>query len=897
MSIRNLKYLFTPESIAVIGASNRPHRVGTVITRNLLKGGFSGPIMPVNPKYKAVSGVLAYPDINDLPIAPDLAIICTPPLSVPDLIDNLGKRGTRAVVVVTAGLGRALKKGEKTVQEAMLEAARRRGVRVLGPNCLGLLVPESGLNASFSHVSALPGAIGFISQSGALATTVLDWASSKGIGFSHFISLGDAADVDFDDILDYLAADPSTKAILMYIESIHHRRNFMSAARAAARSKPVIVIKAGRVAEGARAAASHTGAMAGSDMVFDAAISRAGMLRVYNFNELFAAVETLARYPVPIKADRLLVITNGGGPGVMAVDSLIASGGHLAELSRETIAELDKVLTPNWSRANPVDIIGDAPGARYTDALKILFNAPEADALLVMHAPTAITSSLEVAQAVIELYNNLKDHHKKFMLTNWLGEEAVREARFLFSGAGIPSYRTPEGAVRAFMHLVRYRQNNDILMQTPPSTPTEFTPDIPAARKVIENAIGNGNSVLSEPEAKKVLSAYGIPTVETYVVETAREAGMAAVRAGFPVALKIHSHDISHKSDVRGVVLDLETEEDVVAAAESMLPRINRLLPQAKVHGFTVQRMAYRTFAHELIIGMATDPVFGPVILFGQGGTAVEVIGDRAIALPPLNMNLARELISRTRVFKLLKGYRDQPPANLDAICLTLMQVAQLTIDIPEIMEIDINPLFAGPDEVLAVDARISVEPATGSGAKRLAIRPYPQELEENVMLKSGRKVLLRPIRPEDEANHYIFLSKLTHEDSYSRFFRIIGKMSHNEMARLTQIDYDREMAFIATALNGQGDPETLGVVRTFFHLDNTVADFMIVVRSDQQRQGLGRKLMEKMILYCRKRGILEIVGDILIKNKRMFELTESLGFKQHSCLNGHAVRVCLRLR
>ncbi len=881
MSVRNLEYLFRPKSVAVIGASNRPQRVGTVLMRNLLEGGFEGPIMPVNPKHASVAGVLAYPDIASLPLVPDLAVICTPAPTVPGLVDELGRRGTRAAIVITAGLGRHQDAEGVSLQQRLRETARTHGMRLVGPNCLGLLVPGSGLNASFSHVRAQPGQIGFVSQSGALATSILDWAGSKNIGFSHFVSLGDALDVDFGDALDYLAGDPGTKAILLYIESIHERRTFMSAARAAARIKPVVVIKAGRVAEGAQAAASHTGALAGADNVYDAAISRAGMLRVYDFHELFAAVETLARsVSVRPRGERLAIMTNGGGPGVMAVDRLIDLGGTLAKLAPETIEKLDAVLPATWSRGNPVDIIGDAPGSRYAAALEILLQAKELDAVLVMHAPTAIASSTEGAQAVLDTLEKMEGKHGKYVLTNWMGEVAVAEARGLFSTADIPTYRTPESAVGAYMHLVRYRRNQELLTQTPPSAPEDFKPATATARLVIESALAGSREMLGEAEAKAVFSAYAIPVVETHVAADPKSAGAAAQRMGFPVALKVLSDRISHKSDVGGVVLDLDTADAVVAAAEGILARVAEAYPDVPKPGFTVQKMARMKGAQELIIGATTDPIFGPVLLFGQGGTAVEVIADRAVALPPLNMSLAREMIRRTRVHKLLEGYRDTPAADLDAICLTLIKVAQLMIDLPEIVELDINPLFAGPEGVLALDARIKVAPAECSGPERLAIRPYPQDLEEKFALKDGREVLLRPIRPEDEEAHYTFLGKLAPQDIYYRFFGVINpRMEHREMARLTQIDYDREMAFIATTRGERGEPETLGVVRTLTDPDNTVAEYAIITRSDLKGQGLGRKLMQKMIDYCRTRGTREIVGQILPENRPMIGLARALGF------------------
>ncbi len=892
MSIHNLSYLFKPRSVALIGASDRPRAVGNVVMRNLLQGGFSGPIMPVNPKREAVSGVLAYPAVSSLPVVPDLGIICTPPATVPGIIEELGECGAHAAVLITAGLSNTLYTKGKMVAEATMEAARRHSLHILGPNCLGLMVPGIGLNASFSHQPASPGKIAFVSQSGALCTAVLDWAKPRGIGFSHFISLGDTADVSFGDVLDYLGTDPSTRAILLYIEFIKERRNFMSAARAAARNKPVMVIKSGRVAEGSRAAASHTGALAGSDAVYDAAFRRAGILRVYEIEELFAAVETLARARTIRQAARLAVLTNGGGIGVMVVDNLIEAGGRLAELSESTIAALDEVLPSNWSRANPIDIIGDAPPERYQSALKVLFDAPEVDTVLCMHAPVAISSATEIAQAVI----NMTEARKASLMTCWVGGEAVATAREKFAEAGLPTYETPGQAVQAFMHVVNYRRSQELLMQTPPSAPRDFTPATSTARLVIENVLAAGKSMVSEPEAKAVLAAYGIPTIETHIVRTPEEAAHVAERMDGRIALKILASELSHKSDVGGVALDLNGSCEVEKAAQEMLTRVMESCPQAKIDGFTVQRMASRRGAEELIVGVTSDPIFGPVILFGQGGTAVEAIGDRAVALPPLNMTLARDMISRTRVFNLLKGFRERPAANIEAICLTLIQVAQLIIDIPEIVELDINPLFVDPEGVMALDARMKVATANSLNTNRLAIRPYPKKLEETVTLRDKRRILLRPIRPEDEPNHHVFVSRLSKEDLHFRFFNRINKLPHSQMARLTQIDYDREMAFIATAPDERGQSQTLGVVRTISDPDNQCAEFAVVTRTDHKGLGLGRIMMDKMIRYCRSRGTSEMVGRVLANNVRMLKLAEQMGFDRHYQADDELFEVSLNL-
>ena len=888
MSVLNLDSLFQLRSMALIGASIKPRTVGNVVMQNLLKAGFKGPIFPVNPKYEAVEGIKAYRRVSLLPEAPELAVICTPAKTVPLLIAELGELGTRATVVLSAGFHEE----GAPLEMQLLRAAQPYGLRILGPNCVGLLVPKLGLNASFAHTNALPGHLALVSQSGALCTTLLDWARTNGIGFSHFISLGDSLDVDFADVLDYLGHELSTHGILLYIESIKLARKFMSAARAVSRNKPVLAIKAGRFAEGARAAASHTGALAGRDDVFDAALRRAGLLRVYELEELFDAAETLARAR-PSSGDRVVILTNGGGPGVLATDALIAAGGRLAELSLVTLKRLNERLPPMWSRSNPVDIIGDADGARYAETLKILAEDPNIDVILVLHVPTAIISSEEVARAVVTEIQRMN----RPVLLSWMGTEAVAKARTIFRELGIPSYDTPTKAVRALMYLINYRRNQALLMETPPSAPEQFAPDLDAARQVIEAVLNSGREMLTEPEAKAVLAAFGVPVVETHRVKDTEEAVAAAEALGYPVALKILSPDITHKSDVGGVVLDIEDSKALRAAAQGMLKRLGSQQPGARVLGFTVQKMARWPGAHELIIGVATDPIFGPVCLFGQGGTAVEVIGDKAVALPPLNLKLARELMARTRVFKLLQGYRDRKPANLAAIELTLIKVSQLIIDVLEITDLDINPLLADHRGVIALDARIRVARTDRKGASRLAIRPYPKELEEPIVLDSGRKVLLRPIRPEDEPAHLAFHNHLEPEDLYFRFFIAVSKFDHARLARFTQIDYDREMAFIATAPGEQGIPETLGVVRAVWDADNIEAEFAVVVRSDLKGHGLGQRLLEKLIRYCRERGTKRIVGQTLPQNTLMLHLAKKAGFRKEFLAKEGTVALSLELQ
>lgn len=876
MSIRNLKYLFQPKSIAVIGASNKPRSVGATVLQNLVIGGFAGPIMPVNPKYvnDELTGLEVYARVAQLPATPELAVICTPPKTVPGLISELGARGTKAAIVLTAGLAGVTDARGASIKDLMLAAAKPHLLRILGPNCVGLLAPGANLNASFAHTGALPGRIAFVSQSGAMVTGVLDWAKSRGIGFSKFISLGDGADVDFGDVLDYLASDPETHAIMLYMEAATAARKLMSAARAASRSKPTLVIKAGRAPEGAKAATSHTGALAGSDEVYDAAIRRAGMLRVYSTEDLFDAVETLARAR-PMYGNRLAIMTNGGGPGVMATDHLMIKKGHLAQLSEQTLLKLDPILPSNWSHGNPVDIIGDAPVERYVETLKVLLEAPEADATLFIHAPTAIVPSVDIASAVAPIAKKAGRN----VLACWLGGDAVAQARNTFSEAGIPIYETPEKAVRGFMQIVNYRRNQEVLMEVPTSFPACVMEDRAKAEDIVRTALFHSRQMLSEPEAKKVLAAYGIPVVETRTVRSAEEAEKVAQEIGFPVALKILSPDVIHKTDVGGVALDLDSPQAVRSVTTRMTNRLRELRPNARIQGFTVQSMARRPEGRELIIGVATDPVFGPVILFGHGGIEVEVTDDHAIGLPPLNMVLARDLISRTRVSRLLGGYRNRAPADIDAICRVLIQVSDMIVDIPEIVELDINPLVADAQGVIALDARISVAPAKGTGVDRLAIRPYPSELEEWITWQN-QPVLLRPIRPEDGPQHMEFFNALDPEDVRYRIFTRMRELQPSQLARLTQIDYDREMAFIASRKRDDGSFETLGVARAIADPNNATAEFAIIVRSDIKGKGLGSILMKKLVDYCRQRGIREIVGETLNYNRGLLTLVRKFGFK-----------------
>ena len=882
MSLTNLDSLFSPKAVAVIGATNDPANIGHLVMKNLMAGGFTGPVMPVSFEAEAIAGVLTYSTVADLPKTPDLAIICRPLQKAPALIAALRERGTRSVVLMGPGYARLDEKSRARLGAELLEAARPPAMRILGPKCMGLMVPSLNLNASLAHTASLPGRTAFLSQSDSLFTTVLDWAKSHGIGFSHMVSLGAQLDITFADIMDHLGADPLVRSILLYVESIHDARGFVSAARAASRNKPVLCLRPGQALHAALAElAAATGTAEGpqawtsTDEVYDVAFRRAGMLRVGSIDGLFDAAQTLSGAK-PVRGDRLAILVNGASAGLMAADALLAGGGRLAQFGDDTTLALDKLLGGAWDGGNPVGLRFDALAADWAEALKILFSDPGVDAALLLHVPFAGLPEVEVAQAVAQAAKKAK----RMVLTAWMGTESALRARAVFADAGVPTYETPEQAIRAFLYMVEFQKNQEMLIQTPDSLPTDFFPDTTGAREVCARALSEGRSALTASEAKDVLTAYGIPVVETKSVVSARDAVIAADELGYPVAVKLKSPQISQPQEVGGVVLDLDGPDKVWEAAASILARVSRQRPDAYIEGFTVQKMGRRAGAHELFVTAHLDPVFGPVMGFGHGGVARDMIRDRAVTMPPLNMSLARELIDRTRIAHLLSGTPQHPAADIDDICLTIIQIAQLIIDVPQITELDINPLYADDAGVLALGARIRVAPETRPGAERLAIRPYPRELEECVVLKNGRKITLRPIRPEDEPAHREFIGRLSDEDLRMRFFGVVRRdFDHRDMARFTQIDYDREMAFIATGVSEGGLPETLGVVRTATKPDNTEAEFAIVVRSDQKGTGLGSVLFQKMISYTKGRGTHHLKGQTLVENRAMQGLARKFGF------------------
>jgi acetyltransferase len=875
MTVRNLEHALAPRSVALIGASKDIHSVGGILVENLLAGGFAGPIWLVNPRETEIAGHACFASVAALPEAPELAVIATPPRTVPGLIGELGAKGTRAAVVITAGLSRDEK-------QAMLDAAKPYLFRIIGPNCLGIAVPGLGLNANFGLNRPAKGRLAFLSQSGALITGILDWAQARGIGFSYVVSMGDMADVDVGDLLDFLAADVATESILLYLETIPAARKFMSAARSAARAKPVIAIKSGRTQESAKAAATHTGALAGGDEAVGAAFRRAGILRVDELEQLFVAAETLT-WLKPVPGNELLIVTNGGGAGVLAVDDLVRSGGRLAPLGEDVIARLDKKLAANWSRANPIDMIGDAKPERYAATLDAVLEDPRANAILVMNCPTALASSTDAAQAVIDAIARAPEPSRvPPVLTNWLGEEAVAEARRRFRASGIPTFESPTDAVKGFFYLWRHARAHEALMRTPPRE-TDTTPAASeAARRIMRAAAEAGRDLLTETEAKAVLMAFGIPTVPTQFAASPQEVeeiAAALLQDSMALVVKIYSEDISHKSDVGGVHLGLRTAHEARQAAEKMQHRAGMLRPEARLQGFTVQEMIVRPKAYELLLGVYEDRLFGPMILFGAGGTATEVIGDTAVALPPLDLALARDLMSQTRIFKLLEGYRDRKPADLQAIAEALVRLSQIVVDCPAVRELDINPLLADEKGVVALDARIGIAPKDVDQKgpnRRLAIRPYPNHWEAWAETPEGKRVFIRPIKPEDEHLYGAFVAKLEPEDIRFRFLTPRKEFSHRFIARFTQIDYARAMAFVGL------DPEQnalLGIARLAADPDYTSAEYAVIVRSDLKGTGIGWALMQHLVHYAAVEGLHELYGEVLSTNTRMLEMCRSLGF------------------
>ena len=859
MTIRNLDALFQPRAIALLGPGPGGPPVGEVLARNLLESGFKGPILPVEATTRAIRSVLTYPSVADLPLTPDLAVIATPAALVPGLVAELGGRGCRAAVVLSAGFGEDGNAEGLALRQAMLDAAKPHLLRIVGPNCLGLMSPAAGLNASIAHRAPLPGTIAFLTQSGVVATSVLDWAAARGIGFSHVVSLGGMSDVDFGDLLDFLESDPHTRTILLYVEQLTAARKFLSAARIAARTKPVVVVKAGRGGAETGGEAGSGGAVA--DAVYDAAFRRAGMLRVDTLDELFQAVATLSS-GLRVRGNRLAILTNGAGLGIIAADAVARFGARLADLGPGGPGG------PGGGRGNPVDILAGADARRYRAAIDDIHASDAADAILVLNGPTALADRMAAAEAVAETPSVAR----RPLLTCWLGGESALAPRTLFDKKRIATYETPERAIAAFVQLDEYRRNQELLMETPVAD--GFAIDRARGEAIVAQALAEDRLVLTGPEALELLAAFAIPVIRTIVARTPVEACAAATAIGLPVALKILSRDITHKSDIGGVHLSIASLPMVRQAADDMLESVRQRAPEARIDGFTVQPMMRRG-ATELVLGIAEDAIFGPVLSFGEGGTAADVIGDHVVGLPPLNDVLARDMISRTRVSRLLAGYRDHPRADLAAVATTLVKLSQLAAELPAVAQLDINPLRADAEGVVALDARVVLR--RQAMARPLpAIRPYPRRLAHSAVTKRGIAYDIRPIRPDDEAAIVDMLQRSSRDDVRLRFFAPRSDFGHSFAARLTQVDYDREMAFVAQE---PGSAEISGVVRLIAAPDNDKGEFAVMVRSDLKGTGLGSLLMTEILRYASERGIGRVEGEVLRENTSMLRLVRSLGF------------------
>ncbi len=869
-----LSPLFEPASVAVIGASERAGTVGALLMRNLLDAGFGGRLFAVNPKHSTVFGVRCVANAADLPAAVDLAVIVTPAPAVPALIDDCGRAGVRAAVVISAGFGETGDAGA-ALERAMLDNARRHGIRLLGPNCLGIMRPACGLNATFARGMPRAGSLGLISQSGAVCTALIDWALPNGVGFSSIVSLGASTDVDFGELIDFLVNDPATAHILLYIEGVRDARRFVSALRAAARIKPVILMKVGRFPAGSRAVKSHTGAMVGGDDVFDAVVRRTGVVRVKTIGHLVAAAQALAARVRP-QGNRLAIITNGGGPGVMAADRATELGLPLATLSAQTIDALQHALPASWSHGNPVDLIGDADAARYRAAVAACVDDPGVDGVLAILTPQAMTDAVAAAQAVVD---GAGQSHKP-VLACWMGERSVADARAAFASAQVPVFRTPEPAVDMFAHLSSFFVNQQLLLQAPAPLEQETPPDFESARRIVVAALEAGRGELTQLEARAVLRAFGIPVATAAPAAGADAAAAQAAAIGFPVALKIDSPDISHKSDVDGIRLDLNDANAVREAFLQVTGNARRLRPQARIDGVVVEKMLRMRHARELMAGIVRDPVFGPAIVFAAGGTATEVLRDRALDLPPLNSRLAGAMIARTRVSRMLGAFRDLPPVDMAALESVLLRVSEMACELPWIDELDINPLIAGDDGVVAVDARIviSPRPLPARRYQHLAIHPYPSALATTCVLRDGTRITLRPIRPEDAQIEQDFVRQLSPSSRYFRFMGAMRELTPTMLMRFTQIDYDREMAFVAVHRENDEDRE-IAVARYITNADGKSCEFAIVIADAWQRHGLGRHMMQRLIAVARASGLDTMVGQVAAENKAMLAFCASLGF------------------
>jgi acetyltransferase len=892
--IHPLDALFLPQSVAVIGASERAGSVGRSVLWNLLSSPFGGTVFPVNSKRPNVLGIKAYPSVRDLPDKVDLVVLTTPADTVPDLIAESVELGIRAAIVISAGFKEHGEHGKEL--ERQISEIIRGKMRLIGPNCLGVMNPVRGFNATFAHTVARPGNVAFISQSGALCTAVLDWSLRENVGFSGFVSVGSMLDVNWGDLVDYFGSDPRTKSIVIYMESIGDAGAFLSAAREVSLTKPVIVIKAGRTAAAAKAAASHTGALTGSDEVFDAAFRRSGVLRVNSIADIFFMSDVLAKQPRP-RGKRLCILTNAGGPGVLATDALVAGGGELAELSAETLDAFDKILPPQWSHNNPVDILGDAEPERYAKSLEIAAKDPSIDGMLVVLTPQDMTNPTQIAEKLKPYAKGLN----KPLLASWMGGAEVAAGEQILNQAGIPTFQFPDSAVRAFNYMWRYSYNLKGLYETP-ALPQHAEAEVQRGKagQIIQQARQSGRTILTEYESKQLLKAYDIPTVDTRIAITETEALQAADEIGYPIVLKVYSLSITHKTDVGGVQLNLRDAGAVKTAFQAIRQSVTEKVGAENFQGVTVQPMV-KLDGYELIVGSSLDEQFGPVILFGTGGQLVEVFEDRALALPPLNSTLARRLMEQTKILKALKGVRGRKPVDLSALEDLLVRFSQLVVEQPWIKEIDINPLLASPERILALDARVVVHglDMTEDKLPTSAIRPYPLHLVKTWKMKDGGHVVIRPIRPEDEPMMIEFHKKLSERSVYLRYFqplKLTQRTAHERLTRACFIDYNREMALVAERKNEAGEGEILAVGRLSKLHGQDEAELAAVATDGAQHKGLGSELYRRMIEFARDEKLKRVVSTMLPENREMRAVCVKHGFKMFSNMEDNTIRAELEL-
>lgn len=875
MKPHRLEKLFNPRGIAVLGANEDVASVGGRVFRNLVEGGLSGEVIPINPHHETVLGRTCFASVAEIEGDPELAVVATPARTVTEIIRHCGEKGINSAIILSAGFGETGSRG-LDLEAELADAARHAGVRFVGPNCVGIMRPVAGLNATFLAAAAPSGGLALVSQSGALCAAITDWAKPHHLGFSTIVSLGNATDVGFGEVLDYLSGDPKSDAILLYVEGVKDARSFMSGLRVAARVKPVIVLKAGRHAGGSKAASTHTGALVGSDEVFDAALERAGAVRAMTFGQLFAAAEMLSANR-RAGGNRLAIVTNGGGAGVLATDRAEDLGVALADLAPETISTIDAVLPSYWSHANPVDVLGDASADAYRVAVEACLQDAGVDGILALLTPQAMTEPEAAARAIIDA---ARAHPSKPVLACFMGEVSVVAARELLSENGIPDFTTPERAVEAFSYLARHWINQRLLLQTPgPFAEDRGEPDVDGARMIIEAALARGRSLLSDVESKAVLSAFRINCNPTIEADTASEALVAAETLGFPVAMKIASPQISHKSDVGGVKTGLMNGSDVRLAFERMTDDVRAARPDAEIRGVTIERMAAGTDIRELMVGVKRDPVFGPAIMFGAGGTMAEILRDHAVALPPFNRTLAARLIDRTRVAQLLGPFRNMTPINRQAMEDLLLRLSDLACELPHVEELDINPLFASETGVLAVDARIEIRrPPIAPAYAHVAVHPYPAALASRTILQNGMELVIRPIRPEDAEIEQAFVRRLSPQARYFRFMHGVDELTPEMLVRFTQIDYGREMALIGV-VRENGQDKQIGVARYVINPDGESCEFAIVVSDEMRHQGIGSRLMEGLMEAARYHRLTTIEGAVLADNAEMLELMKSLGF------------------